>query len=188
MAGVDSTTWQRGYTYQGNKLNTSSNTGNKIVNEASYTKKNWDNPAGSLPTLRKGGDDGNYDRGAVSAESAYNPLAEAKSAWDSWLDDQIGYYKGLYENALASIDQQFKSARDQANVKRKMGENWIKSNSPYDEGRFYKLGNQNQQNWINATMNARNERNRANTQALADFNNQKANARSVYAQKIASLM
>ena len=118
----------------------------------------------------------------------YDRSADLRAMWDEWRDTQLASLKKMYENAINGINQNFMSERNQANIKKKLGENWIKSNTEYDSGRLYSLSGRNNSDWINATMNARNEKSRATNTATADYNNQKANVLQAYATRMANLL
>ena len=132
--------------------------------------------------------DNNRGLGSESDGGYYDRSIDLRAMWDEWRDTQLASLKKMYENVINGINQNFMSERNQANIKRKLGENQIKSNAEYDSGRLYKLTNANQNQWFNATMNARNEKSRATNTATTDYNNQKANVLQAYATRMANLL
>lgn len=195
MAGVDSTTWQRGYTYQGNKLNTSSNTGNKIVNETGGTNSKWDNPRGSLPKKQAtppedpgqkiiyvnqdtggGGGGGGGGTSDDIVNMIKNLLNEQKQKADE-------YYKTLYEQQLGQIGQQDEANRNQANLNYMRGNRYL--NSLYGNGISGQgLSNRvrNNSNWQNNLASIRQNTANNKASALAQYNSGLANNASTLAQ------
>lgn len=208
MAGVDSTTWQRGYTYRGNKLNTSSNTGNQIINEGA-TGSSLNNPAQSYQNLvNMGRSPRDYGYGAPSTNPpAGDPSGgtggggntsgggnDSKSAWEDAYkkyieslqktrDEALAYRKGLYEQALANNGQYYKDEQRLANREyytrnRKLAQMY--GNDLTGPG----LSNRYASSALltNALTNAKNRQNTANRSAESEYHNALSNIQNAYAQ------
>lgn len=195
MAGVDSTTWQRGYTYQGNKLNTSSNTGNKIVNETGGTSAKWDNPGGSLPkkqTPPPANPDPkivyvNQDTGGGSSGGGGGTSDDIVNMIKNLLNEQKQkadeYYKTLYEQQLGQIKQADESQRNQANLDFMRGSRYLNSlygNNISGQGLSNKV--RNRSNYQNKLASIRQATANNNASALAQYNSGLANNASTLAQ------
>ena len=194
MAGVDSTTWTRGYTYRDNKLNTSSNTGYSYVNEGKGTKWNYDNPRYSLPgtgpSQPRGGtpDYGSPGNGGGASGSSHNSYWEDAykkyvEALQKTRDEAMAYRKGLYEDALANNlagykDEQRLANREYYTRNRRLNE--LYGNGLSGSGLSNRFASSSM--LTNALTNAKNRQNSANRTAEAEYHNALSNINAAYNQ------
>ena len=179
-------TAKNGYTKYQNNL-TGTTTYGKQSNGNAYYDPTPSAQAYNRSMYNGGGGGGNVG-GANALIGGVDRGALMRSQLDSWWNDLQKYYSTLYQNELAGNEAGFKSARDQANVKKVRNEKAIRSMLGPDSGRTPYLIAGNNNTWANTIGAYRNSLATANANSLANYHLNLANGRNTYMQKLAQYM